>query len=341
MRDILRVFAALFLILTTFLLMGSYVQGPPSWGSTAAPAPPTFACPNEGVTGTTNGLAAKLSADNTCIVAATADAGTGGASVLGIVVRGGGTTGSALVAPFAPIVPCTFDNATTFGHWAILSSTTAANCRDNGSAQPQGGPTTVQLFGIILDTGAAGTHNVLLNAWKAGLLQNTLINSTSRVDSGNFNGQFLWRDAAGGAAFFQMGGTASTFPCVANAGALLKVLQAGTNCTSGDGNLGTGHLSSDNAAPPTISSGFGTNPSIVSGGDLAFLVNVGTGGAATSGVVAFGTAFTTAPSCMAEDTTTIDATRASASTTQVTLTATVAWTASDVVAVHCIGQNGL
>jgi hypothetical protein len=42
---------------------------------------------------------------------------------------------------------------------------------------------------------------------------------------------------------------------------------------------------------PTINSGFGTTPSITQPNDsIAFLVNVGTGGTATSGVINLGTA---------------------------------------------------
>jgi hypothetical protein len=46
----------------------------------------------------------------------------------------------------------------------------------------------------------------------------------------------------------------------------------------------------DSNSPPTISSGFGTSPSIVnSNGTAAFQINVGTGGTASSGVLAFST----------------------------------------------------
>lgn len=53
---------------------------------------------------------------------------------------------------------------------------------------------------------------------------------------------------------------------------------------TGSLNTGTALLASNTA--PTISSGFGTSPSIVANnGTAAFTINVGTGGVATSGVI--------------------------------------------------------
>ena len=97
---------------------------------------------------------------------------------------------------------------------------------------------------------------------------------------------------------------------------------------------------------PTISSGFGTTPSIVaSNGTAAFTINVGTGGTASSGVVGLPTA-TTGWSCEAQDQTTpgVNATKQTANTTtSVTLTnyntttgVAAAWTASDILYVNCV-----
>jgi hypothetical protein len=99
---------------------------------------------------------------------------------------------------------------------------------------------------------------------------------------------------------------------------------------------------------PTISSGFGTSPSIASSnGTAAFSVNVGTGGAASSGVITMPTAKTGwncqvsphgAPQAAAVTYS------APTSTTSITLTnytlttgATLAWTASLVFDVGCVG----
>lgn len=93
---------------------------------------------------------------------------------------------------------------------------------------------------------------------------------------------------------------------------------------------------------PTISSGFGTSPSILTsttGGNYTatFRVNVGTGGAATSGVVGLPTA-SNGWNCLVQDMTTNVATRQTANNaTTVTVTAASAWTASDILMYQCIG----
>lgn len=87
---------------------------------------------------------------------------------------------------------------------------------------------------------------------------------------------------------------------------------------------------------PTISSGFGTSPSIASNnGTSTFRVNVGTGGTATSGVIGLPAA-KTGWNCQVTDTSTNIVTRETAnSTTSVTVTAASAWAASDVLIFNC------
>lgn len=95
-------------------------------------------------------------------------------------------------------------------------------------------------------------------------------------------------------------------------------------------------------ALPTVSSGFGTSPSITAGSTpWAGSVNVGTGGAATSGVINFnGTAFPNAtPFVVATTSLTNAVTRAVATATQLTLSSTTAWTASDIVSWVCISAR--
>lgn len=99
-------------------------------------------------------------------------------------------------------------------------------------------------------------------------------------------------------------------------------------------------------AAPTISSGFGTSPSIsANNGTAAFRVNVGTGGAATTGVVGLPTA-TTGWNCTCTDITTASTTvflckQTASSTTTATIGnfntagAAAAWVASDIVAMSC------
>lgn len=94
-------------------------------------------------------------------------------------------------------------------------------------------------------------------------------------------------------------------------------------------------------ALPTVGSGFGTSPSVTAGSTpFAGSVNVGTGGAATTGVITFGgTAFPSAPFCTYSTTTTNGVTRGTPTTTQLTLNSTTAWTASDIVSWHCISAK--
>lgn len=84
------------------------------------------------------------------------------------------------------------------------------------------------------------------------------------------------------------------------------------------------------ATAPTISSGFGSTPSIVSNnGSAAFQINVGTGGSATSGVIGLPSA-TNGWSVQCADVTHADVTTQTASSqTTATVTGASAWTASD------------
>jgi hypothetical protein len=99
----------------------------------------------------------------------------------------------------------------------------------------------------------------------------------------------------------------------------------------------------------TVSSGFGTSPSIVTGqsGSFTFRVNVGTGGSATSGVLAFPTA-DTGWNCSVRNLTAAaghradDSVMTTSNTTTVTIEnqtkstgAAIAWTASDIVQLVC------
>lgn len=94
-------------------------------------------------------------------------------------------------------------------------------------------------------------------------------------------------------------------------------------------------------ALPTVGSGFGTSPSVTAGSTpFAGSVNVGTGGAATSGVITWGgTAFPSSPFCDYSTTTTNAVTRGTPTTTQLTLNSTTAWTASDIVSWICVSSK--
>lgn len=90
-------------------------------------------------------------------------------------------------------------------------------------------------------------------------------------------------------------------------------------------------------ALPTIASGFGTSPSVTAGSTpFAGSVNVGTGGVAVTGTINFnGTAYPSAPFCVASNLSTNSGVRVNATTTQLNFTTTTAWVASDVVSWIC------
>ena len=95
---------------------------------------------------------------------------------------------------------------------------------------------------------------------------------------------------------------------------------------------------------PTVSSGFGTSP-VITGQASSFQINVGTGGSASTGVVALGLTAPHGWSCSANDVTTPasnNTVQTGSSTTTATFTNYVrttgvagAWTASDTVEVSC------
>lgn len=112
-------------------------------------------------------------------------------------------------------------------------------------------------------------------------------------------------------------------------------------------NAGNGKLTMSYTAP-TITSGFGTTPTIVNNGTAAFTITVGTGGTASSGVIGLPAA-STGWNCAVTPAGAPQAAAvtyaASTSTTSVTLTnytlttgAALAWTAGQVLNVHCFGR---
>jgi hypothetical protein len=114
---------------------------------------------------------------------------------------------------------------------------------------------------------------------------------------------------------------------------------AGTfSLSASGGSFQLGGIKSIILTAPTISSGFGTSPAILSNAySSTFRVNVGTGGAATSGVIGLPTA-SNGWNCQVTDMTTNIVTRQTASnTTTVTVTAASAWTASDTLLFNCAG----
>lgn len=116
-------------------------------------------------------------------------------------------------------------------------------------------------------------------------------------------------------------------------------ITGGTVVTFADSSATFGETIQVNGAP-RITSGFGSSPSITtSSTDSLGDINIGTGGAATSGVITFASTWPKAPYCMVNDATSIIATRVSATTTALTFTSTLAWIASDHLQWHCFAPK--
>ncbi len=111
--------------------------------------------PNAAITGTTlNKLAKVTGSPATAIIASTSDT----AGMVGIVLDGAGTSGSAQIARGGQ-ASCVFDAATTAGDYVQISSTTAGDCHDAGASYPGIG----QILGRVLSTNAsAGTYAMLV-----------------------------------------------------------------------------------------------------------------------------------------------------------------------------------
>jgi len=110
---------------------------------------------NAATTGTTlNKLAKVTGSPATAVIASTSD--TGG--MIGIVVDGAGTSGSAQIAREGQ-ASCAFDAATTAGDYVQISSATAGDCHDAGAGYPGMG----QVLGRVLTTnGSAGVYAMLV-----------------------------------------------------------------------------------------------------------------------------------------------------------------------------------
>lgn len=171
---------------------------------------------------------------------------------------------------------------------------------------------------------------------------------------GTTDGNILLRNAAGSSfGLLQLGGTTSSFPALKRNGTTIQFRLAddssSASLSASDASLISlsivGNMLIRNTAP-TISSGFGTSPSIsANNGTAAFTITVGTGGTASTGVIGLPAA-TTGWIVMADDGTTpgINATKQTASsTTSATLTnyntttgVAAAWAAGDVI--RCIAM---
>jgi hypothetical protein len=124
--------------------LGSKTLVNPSLGASAL----TSTYTNESSTGTALNKLAKLTGNPvTAILASTSD--TGG--IAGVVVSGGGTSGTSEIAVSGQS-SCTFDGATTAGDYVTVSGSIAGDCHDAGNTYPTSG----QILGRVLSTNGAG-----------------------------------------------------------------------------------------------------------------------------------------------------------------------------------------
>jgi hypothetical protein len=244
----------------------------------------------------------------------------------GALVTTMGSTGQQLFADGTSGAPSIgFASETGLGFYKAATGYIGI-ANDNASTPPVTfGPT-----GINVGSGIALSWNSAAAA-SAGLGDTTLAR-------GGAAGKVV---LAGTTPMLQFGGTTNSFPALKQVSTGLYVRSADD---SGYGILGSGQyqLGGNTAFStnvPTISSGFGTSPAILSSnGNVTFRVNVGTGGVATSGVVAMGITVSTGWNCQVTDMTTNIVTRQTANTTTtVTVTAASAWTASDTLIFNCMG----
>jgi hypothetical protein len=112
---------------------------------------------NASSTGTTINLLAKLTSGN-AVLPATTDNKNG--AVIGVVMAGAGTTGSALIVNVG-FAQCVFDNSQTAGDFVTVSTSTAGDCHDYGSSLPVDGS---EVLGRVLQatTSTSVAQNVLL-----------------------------------------------------------------------------------------------------------------------------------------------------------------------------------
>jgi len=209
-------------------------------------------------------------------------------------------------------------------------SGTATNCVLIGSQTGNGLHTrNVHIDNLVCDGSVAVTNGVQINSGVTGPVQLT------NISGGSTN--VILDNLAGGCTVLRS--TTSVVGIYAR----------------GDQNYGGSNAaklitdaSSCMGVAPTISSGFGTSPSVVAGSNspAAFVVNVGTGGTATSGVVGLTPAATTGWACHAVDLTThttavAQTVQTASSTTTATFTqysdvmVATAWAASDKLSISC------
>jgi hypothetical protein len=241
------------------------------------------------------------------------------------------TTGAVVVDVDTAYVPNKAGAQTIIGDWTFYDTTAVT-----GSTL------------LTVRAGAGQSGNIM--EWQdsggnqiASVRQQGYFRSTNmQVDAGGGTGVQMTSAADGvmqlqdfaGSSFdqLQLGGSTSSFPAIKRLNANVEFkLADGSNYT----NAKYWHYIAAGTAP-TITSGFGTSPSIA-GADGAGRVTVGTGGTAATGTITFGQAWATAPVCTAANETTQLALFPTATTTTLVLASTTPFTAADKLVFTCVG----
>lgn len=232
-------------------------------------------------------------------------------------------------------------------------------CGGGGSGAPTGGNGTLSSLtvgfvdaGVVwLGPGSIGAPSLSFAADSNTGLYNSSADAVTIVTNGAASAHFRTT----GVQMINGGATAPSINFVANSttglyhdGTGVGFAQAGANIANvtGTGLAVAGALLMSGTTP-TISSGFGTSPSVTAGKAWSFRVNVGTGGTASSGVIALGGTAANGWNCTCTDLTTrsstvFDCMQTSSTTTTATIgnfnstKVAAAWVASDILAVICL-----
>ncbi len=261
--------------------------------SVASGNPTNFANYTNGAAGTTLNQLAKLvpsGAGSTAVSTAITD--TGG--VVGVVIAGAGTSGIGLVQQAGQAI-CVFDGSTTVEDYVQISSTTAGNCHDTGSAiYPTAGG---QVIGRVLTTNA-GAGNYLLDLFGHEIRASTsaigvpVVKADQTGLTANVSFVTLTTPTANGFYRFScfvvetgIAGTTSTLPsCLVNftdadSSTALSIIASGTNTNNTVGSIGqvqtgananAGFYAKSGAAISYSTSGYASNPS----GVMTYAVHV-------------------------------------------------------------------
>ena len=146
---------ALLMVTTPLAAQVSY-----SFHPSTAPLAPALVIPNAAATGTTTSYLVKLTGVNTVVLPATTDDKNG--TVMGIVVAGGGTTGSATIMKHG-VAGCKFDGNIVQNEVVTLSTSVAGGCHDYGASLPTDGTQVLGWVASPTNTGGAAVYLAMFN----------------------------------------------------------------------------------------------------------------------------------------------------------------------------------